>query len=90
MNGPTQLERLLGDDPDRSDGDDAAPVVDAGCAAGFEVLHRYVESELAGGDPAEELPGLAVHLRRCPACHEDYLGLLESAGRFGDAGPDLV
>ena len=28
-----------------------AETVDAGCAAGFEVLHQYVESELSGGDP---------------------------------------
>lgn len=89
MSGATDLEHLLGDDPDRPDGASGPTGADAGCAAGFEVLHRYVESELAGGDPARELPGLAAHLRRCPACREDYLGLLESVGRFGDAGPDL-
>jgi hypothetical protein len=81
MNGPPDFEGLFGSDPDD---------VDAGCAAGFEVLHRYVESELSGGDPAHELPGLAAHLRRCPACREDYEGLLESAGRFGDVGPGAV
>ena len=58
--------------------------VDAGCAAGFEVLHRYVETELAGGDPARELPGVSAHLRGCPACRQDYLGLLEAVRRFGD------
>jgi len=58
--------------------------VDSGCAAGFEVLHRYVETELAGGEPARDLPGLAAHLRRCPACHQDYLGLLDAVRRFGD------
>ena len=62
----------------------SAETIDAGCAAGFEVLHRYVESELANGDPAGEFPGLATHLRDCPACREDYLGLLEAARRFGD------
>jgi hypothetical protein len=63
----------------------SAEAIDAGCAAGFEVLHRYVETELADGDPADEFPGLATHLRDCPACREDYLGLLEAARRFGDA-----
>jgi predicted anti-sigma-YlaC factor YlaD len=66
---------------------DTTDDVDAGCAAGFEVLHRYVESQLAGGDPALELPGLDAHLRRCPACQEDYLGLLSVARDFGDADP---
>jgi hypothetical protein len=66
---------------------DTTDDVDAGCAAGFEVLHRYVESELSGGDPARELPGLDAHLRRCPACREDYLGLLSVAREFGGADP---
>jgi hypothetical protein len=59
--------------------------VDAGCAAGFEVLHEYVEAELAGRDPAVQLPGLAAHLRSCPACREDYVGLLEAVRQFGDS-----
>ena len=58
--------------------------IDAGCAAGFEVMQRYVETELAGGDLARDQPGLAAHLRRCPACREDYLGLLDAVRRFGD------
>ncbi len=57
---------------------------DAGCAASFEVLHEYVEAELAGRDPANTMPGVAEHLRSCPACHEDYLGLLEAVKHFGD------
>ena len=62
----------------------SAETIDAGCAASFEVLHRFVESELASGDPEGDFPGLATHLRDCPACREDYLGLLEAARRFGD------
>ena len=71
-------------DPDifESLGDDAP---DIGCAAGFEVLHRYVESGLDGGDPAGEFPGLATHLQRCPACRSDYEGLIDAARLFGDA-----
>lgn len=64
-----------------------AETVDAGCAAGFEVLHRYVEEEIDGGQPANSQPGLAAHLRSCPACREDYTGLLEAAKAFGDAHP---
>lgn len=65
----------------------AADDIDSGCAASFEVLHRYVEAELAGGDPTRDLPGLAAHLQRCPACREDYLGLLEAARAFGNDDP---
>ena len=61
--------------------------VDSGCAAGFEILHRYVEEELAGGQPARTHPGLAAHIRSCPACRQDYLGLVEAALEFGDAAP---
>ena len=64
-----------------------ADAVDPGCAAGFEVLHQYVESRLSGGDPEHELPALAAHLRSCPACRDDYSGLVDAAKRFGDARP---
>jgi predicted anti-sigma-YlaC factor YlaD len=65
----------------------SAESVDAGCAAGFEVLHRYVEEELSGGEAARSHPGLAAHLASCPACRQDYLGLVEAAQLFGDVGP---
>ena len=68
----------------------AADSVDAGCAAGFEVLHRFVDEELAGGQPARTHPGLAAHLVSCPACRQDYLGLIEAAEIFGDSGPDAT
>ncbi len=65
--------------------DEQAP--DVGCSAGFEILHRYVESGLEGGDPEHEFPGLATHLRRCPACRGDYEGLVDAAEQFGDVAP---
>ena len=61
--------------------------VDAGCAAGFELLHQYVDDELSGGDPAASQPGLAAHISSCPACREDYRGLRDAASLFGDAEP---
>jgi hypothetical protein len=64
-----------------------AQTVDVGCSAGFEVLHQYVESELSGGNPEHELPGLAAHLRSCPACRDDYSGLVDAAKRFGNERP---
>ncbi len=74
MNRPRDIDELL-----------SVEEVDAGCAASFEVLHEYVEAELAGHDPAAQLPGLAAHLRSCPACRDDYLGLLEAVRQFGDS-----
>jgi len=65
----------------------AGDIGDAGCAAGFEVLHEYVEEELSGGEPARSRPGLAAHLRSCPACRDDYRGLLDAARRLGNADP---
>ena len=76
MKTPRDIDALL---PDNS--------VDAGCAAGFEVLHQYVEDELSGGDPASSQPGLAAHISSCPACREDYRGLRDAAALFGDAEP---
>jgi len=76
MKTPRDIDALL---PDNS--------VDAGCAAGFEVLHQYVDDELSGGDPASSQPGLAAHISSCPACREDYRGLRDAAALFGDAEP---
>jgi hypothetical protein len=46
------------------------------CEACFEELDRYVEVELAGGDPDAAVPGMAAHLRGCPACAEDRESLV--------------
>jgi hypothetical protein len=62
--------------------------VDTGCAASFEVLHRYVEIELTGGQAARQLPGVAAHLHRCPACRTDYLGLVDAMRAFGGEEPE--
>ena len=40
------------------------------------LLAEYVEGELAGRDVGELFPTLAEHLRNCPACAEDYEGLV--------------
>ena len=55
----------------------AADPIDAGCDAGLTTLDEYVELELAGQDPAIRFPGLAAHLRSCPACRADHDGLLD-------------
>ena len=52
---------------------------DPGCQAGFDYIDQYVELELAGTNPAGLYPGLAAHLRSCPACQLDHDGILEAA-----------
>ena len=46
------------------------------CEACFEELDRYVEAEVAGGDPEAVVPGMGAHLEGCPACREDHESLL--------------
>ena len=52
---------------------------DAGCEGAHARLAQYIEGELAGREMAELLPAVAEHLRNCPACAEDYRGLVEVA-----------
>ena len=52
------------------------PGDDAGCEGAHALLGEYVEGELAGRDMAQLLPTVARHLRNCPACVEDYRGVL--------------
>jgi hypothetical protein len=68
MTDKISLEEMLQADP-----------ADPGCEAGFEIIDQYVELELAGGDAAAQFPGLAAHLRSCPACRLDHEGILDAA-----------
>jgi anti-sigma factor RsiW len=47
-----------------------------GCDECFEQLDRYVDIELAGGDPDAAVPGMSAHLEGCPACSEDHASLV--------------
>jgi hypothetical protein len=46
------------------------------CEQCFEELDRFVEAEVAGGDPDAVVPGMRAHLAGCPACSEDHESLL--------------
>jgi anti-sigma factor RsiW len=46
-----------------------------GCDECFEHLDRYVEAEIAGGEPFEASRAMAAHLEGCPACAEEYESL---------------
>lgn len=61
------LEELLATDPR-----------DAGCSETFELIHRYAEIVVRGGDPEREMPGITAHLAACGPCAEDYQGLLQA------------
>ncbi len=60
----TTIRRLLGP---------AAP--ELLCDECFEKLDQYVDLELQGGAPDEEIPGMRPHLDGCPACREEYESL---------------
>jgi anti-sigma factor RsiW len=45
------------------------------CEACFELLHRYVDLELAGADADRTVPGMRAHLSGCPACRDDHESL---------------
>jgi hypothetical protein len=45
------------------------------CEECFEHLDEYVDAELAGRDPEQDVPGMAAHLAGCPACREDHESL---------------
>ncbi len=42
------------------------------CDVCFAELDRYVDLELAGADADAAVPGMAAHLRGCPACGEEH------------------
>lgn len=62
--GDRVLNRLLGPGED-----------ELTCERCFEVLDRYVESELDGDDADREVPGMRAHLEGCSACDEDHRSL---------------
>jgi hypothetical protein len=45
------------------------------CEVCFDELDRYVELQLRGRDAEAAVPGMAAHLRGCPACSEEHAGL---------------
>lgn len=62
-----RLDRFLRTDPR-----------DVGCDEAMAVLHIYVDLVADGEDAAGRYPGVAVHLRACGPCGEDFTGLLHA------------
>ena len=54
------------------------------CEVCFDELDRYVDLELAGADAEAAVPGMAAHLRGCPACAEEHQSL---AALLAEDGP---
>jgi len=65
MNGWQALDRFLQTEPR-----------DVGCEQAMEMLHVYAELVAAGAPAEQRHPGIAVHLRACGPCEEDFEGLL--------------
>ncbi|HVL97342.1 MAG TPA: hypothetical protein VM266_15915 [Solirubrobacteraceae bacterium] len=59
------------------------------CEQCFELLDRYVDIELAGGDADARLPGMRAHLEGCPACREDHESLRAFAATAADEAPHV-
>ena len=75
MNKWPALERFLSTDPH-----------DVGCAQAMEALHVYVDlvAETGLAEAAQRYPGVAVHLRACGPCGDDFDGLLAAVGSLAD------
>lgn len=68
----TQLHHLLGP---------ASPEV--ACDVCFAELDRYVDLEVDGAPAEAAVPGMAAHLRGCPACQEEHDSLVALLSRPG-------
>lgn len=53
--------------------------IDAGCGKTLRLLDTYVDLLLVGEEPQKRYPDVAVHLRDCSPCAEDFEGLLLAA-----------
>ena len=49
------------------------------CTECFDLVSRFVELEMAGGDVGTELPEVKQHLNQCRACRDEYEMLLDLA-----------
>jgi predicted anti-sigma-YlaC factor YlaD len=49
------------------------------CDAVFELIPKYVDMEVAGGDPTTHFPKVDHHLKQCSRCRDLYVGVLETA-----------
>ena len=49
------------------------------CTECFDLVSRFVELEMAGGDVGTELPQVKQHLDQCRACRDEYEMLLDLA-----------
>lgn len=56
------------------------------CSECFDGVSRFVELELAGRDPAAEMPQVQQHLDQCPACREEYETLRDLARLENEGG----
>ena len=54
---------------------------DTGCDLAFQSLDKYAEADLRKAGPHVRYPGVAAHLSACPACRQDYQGVLAAAGQ---------
>ena len=49
------------------------------CTECFDLVSRFVELEMSGGDGRTKLPQVKQHLDQCRACRDEYEMLLDLA-----------
>lgn len=59
---------------------------EVGCDECFEILHHYVDLELAGENAAAQMPRVHAHFEGCGVCRDEYESLQELACDFDPAG----
>lgn len=64
MSGWSELDRFLRADPR-----------DVGCGEATRLLHVDVDLVARGDDGTQRFPGIAVQLRACGPCSDDFEGL---------------
>lgn len=62
---------------------------DPGCDASGRSFERFAEALLSGLNADSLYPDVAAHLRACPACREDFVGLIHAIAKFGDPRPPV-
>ena len=60
------------------------------CNDVFELIPKYVDTEVAGDNPVERFPKVAHHLDQCSRCHDLYAGVLEAAELEEREQPETV
>jgi len=63
--------------------------VEISCTECFDLVSRFVETEISGRDVVAELPQVKQHLDQCRACREEYEILRDLRRLEEEEGPTI-